>query len=349
MKKQKPKKNYFFASISIIVFICLVCVLLFFYALNILDYTFKFIDLEAATPITTLSILLIMSLGFGVVISLLVGKNISRPIEDIKKATTEISKGNFDIKVSPAKNKTVNEIIENFNKMAEELKSIETLKSDFISNVSHEFKTPLSIIQTYTKAISKPDIAEDTKRRYLEVIDNNIKKLTNLTQNILSLSKLENQRIDIEKTTFWLDEEIRQCILLLETKWKAKNISFNLNLDKIKFFGARDLISQVWQNLIDNAIKFSKENGQISITLKMHPDKIVAIVADSGVGIPADNLPRIFDKFYQADSSRSSAGNGLGLALVKKIVEYLEGTISVSSEENKGTTFRIELQNLQSQ
>ena len=342
MKKEKPKKNYFFVSISIIVFICLVCVLLFFYALNILDYTFKFINLEAATPITTLSILLVMSLGFGVAISILVGKNISRPIEDIKKATTEIAKGNFDIKVPNVKNKTINEIIDNFNKMAEELKSIETLKSDFISNVSHEFKTPLSIIQTYTKAISKPSLDDDTKKRYLEVIDNNVKKLTNLTQNILSLSKLDNQCIEIEKSSFWLDEEIRQCILLLETKWKAKNLNLNINLDKVKYFGARDLISQVWQNLLDNAIKFSNPGGQISVSLKTQNNQIVAIVADSGVGIPAQNLPRIFDKFYQADTSRSSSGNGLGLALVKRIVESLEGTISVSSEENQGTTVRIE-------
>jgi signal transduction histidine kinase len=226
--------------------------------------------------------------------------------------------------------------------MAEELKSIETLKSDFISNVSHEFKTPLSIIQTYTKAISKPTLAEEAKKRYIEVIDNNVKKLTNLTQNILSLSKLENQRIEIEKSSFWLDEEIRQCILLLEPKWKSKNLSFNINLDQVKYFGARDLISQVWQNLLDNAIKFSNPGGQISVSLKTQNNQIVAIVADSGVGIPADNLPRIFDKFYQADTSRSSSGNGLGLALVKRIVESLEGTISVSSEENKGTTFRIE-------
>ena len=343
MKKEKPKKNYFFASISIIVFVCLVCVLLFFYALNILDYTFKFINLEAANPITTLSILLVMSLVLGVGISLIVGKNVSKPIEDMKKATTEIAKGNFNVKIPQVKNKTINEIIENFNTMAEELKSIETLKSDFISNVSHEFKTPLSIIQTYTKAIAKPSLDDDTKKRYLEVIDNNVKKLTNLTQNILSLSKLENQRIEIEKSSFWLDEEIRQCILLLETKWKAKNLKLNINLDKVKYFGARDLISQVWQNLLDNAIKFSNPGGQISVSLKMQADKIVAIVADSGVGIPADNLPRIFDKFYQADTSRSSSGNGLGLALVKRIVESLEGTISVSSEENKGTTFRIEL------
>ena len=342
MKKEKPKKNYFFASISIIVFVCLVCVLLFFYALNILDYTFKFINLEAANPITTLSILLVMSLVLGVGISLIVGKNVSKPIEDMKKATTEIAKGNFNVKIPQVKNKTINEIIENFNTMAEELKSIETLKSDFISNVSHEFKTPLSIIQTYTKAISKPTLAEEDKKRYIEVIDNNVKKLTNLTQNILSLSKLENQRIEIEKSSFWLDEEIRQCILLLEPKWKAKNLKLNINLDKVKYFGARDLISQVWQNLLDNAIKFSNPGGQISVSLKMQADKIVAIVADSGVGIPADNLPRIFDKFYQADTSRSSSGNGLGLALVKRIVESLDGTISVSSEENKGTTFRIE-------
>ena len=296
MKKEKQKKNYFFVSISIIVFICLVCVLLFFYALNILDYTFKFINLEAANPITTLSILLVMSLVLGVGISLIVGKNVSKPIEDMKKATTEIAKGNFNVKIPQVKNKTINEIIENFNTMAEELKSIETLKADFISNVSHEFKTPLSIIQTYTKAIAKPDIAPDIKERYLLVIENNIKKLTNLTTNILALSKLENQKIEIHKTNFWLDEQIRQCILLLQPKWKEKNITFNLNLEKTKFYAPEDLTAQVWQNLLDNAIKFSNPGGEISIILKKADNKIVAIVKDNGIGIPANKLPRIFDK-----------------------------------------------------
>lgn len=345
MKKEKPKKNYFFASISVIVFICLVCVLLFFYILNILDYRFKFINLEAATPITTLSILLIMSLVLGVGISLIVGKNVSRPIEDMKKATTEIAKGNFNVKIPAVKNKTINEIIENFNTMAQELKSIETLKADFISNVSHEFKTPLSIIQTYTKAIAKPGISEDVKARYMAVIENNIKKLTTLTTNILALSKLENQKIELEKTSFLLDEQIRQCILSLEPKWKAKNISFNLNLDKTKFLGSEDLTAQVWQNLLDNAIKFSNPGGFISVSLKSDNNQIVARITDTGIGIPESKLPRIFDKFYQADTSHSSSGNGLGLALVKQIIESFGGTITAESQENKGTTFKIILKN----
>ena len=345
MKKEKPKKNYFFASISVIVFICLVCVLLFFYILNILDYRFKFINLEASTPITTLSILLIMSLVLGVGISLIVGKNVSRPIEDMKKATTEIAKGNFNVKIPTVKNKTINEIIENFNTMAQELKSIETLKADFISNVSHEFKTPLSIIQTYTKAIAKPGISEVVKARYMAVIENNIKKLTTLTTNILALSKLENQKIELEKTSFLLDEQIRQCILSLEPKWKAKNISFNLNLDKTKFLGSEDLTAQVWQNLLDNAIKFSNPGGFISVSLKSNNNQIVARITDTGIGIPENKLPRIFDKFYQADTSHSSSGNGLGLALVKQIIESFGGTITAESQENKGTTFKIILKN----
>lgn len=341
MKKNDNKKKNYYLWISLIVFVCLLGVLVFYYGLNILDYRFKIINLEAATPITTLSILLAISLFLGVAISLLVGKNVSKPIEDMKKATTEIAKGNFDIKIPPVKNKTINEIIENFNTMAEELKSIETLKSDFISNVSHEFKTPLSIIQTYTKAIVKPDISQEDKQKYFDVIETNIKKLSSLTTNILALSKLENQKIDIEKTTFLLDEQIRQSILLLEPKWKTKNINFNLNLEKTKFFGAENLTAQIWQNLLDNAIKFSNSGGLITVSLKNTETEIIAIISDTGIGISEQKLPKIFDKFYQADTSHSSSGNGLGLTLVKQIIESLDGEIQVSSQENKGTTFKI--------
>jgi len=225
--------------------------------------------------------------------------------------------------------------------MTEELKSIETLKTDFISGVSHEFKTPLSVIQSYSKALRKPNIDEETRKKYEKVIDTNIQKLTNLTNNILGLTKIENQQIIRDECEFLIDEQIRQCIVSLEPEWKEKNIEFDLDLTPIQYYGSKSLMAQVWQNLIGNAIKYSNNEGKISISLKKENEKIIIKISDNGIGMSEETQKHIFDKFYQADTSRSSSGNGLGLAIVSKILEISNGSITVESQENKGSTFTV--------
>ena len=337
----KKKKNKLFVNTSLVIFLCLLGDLLFFYGMNALNYKYDILKSDTFSRLLSLSIMLIVSVILGAIISYFVARKLANPINQIKEATHKVAKGNFDIKLDNIKNSSLNELIDDFNKMTEELKSIETLKTDFISGVSHEFKTPLSVIQSYSKALRKPNIDEETRKKYEKVIDTNIQKLTNLTNNILSLTKIENQQIIRDECEFLIDEQIRQCIVSLEPEWKEKNIEFDLDLTPIQYYGSKSLMAQVWQNLIDNAIKYSNNEGKISISLKKENEKIIIKISDNGIGMNEETQKHIFDKFYQADTSRSSSGNGLGLAIVSKILEISNGSITVESQENKGSTFTV--------
>ena len=341
--KLTPSKKYnrFFLQTTGIVFASQLVSLVLFYGMNILGLQLEFFNLEETPPILTFSILLIISSVVGVGISFLLAKILTKPLQKLQNASEEISKGNFDVAIEPSKNPVLNDLIEDFNKMARELKSIETLKSDFISNVSHEFKTPLAVIQSYSKALRRKDLDDETRKKYEKVLDNNIKKLTNLTSNILNLSKIENQQMVIDKTNFLLDEQIRQSILTLEPEWSAKNIEFDLNLTKTIYNGSKELMSQVWQNLIGNAIKFSHDSGKISISIKKERGKIVVTITDEGIGMSEETLNHMYEKFFQGDNSRASVGNGLGLSLVSRIIAISEGEISATSKLGEGTTFTI--------
>ncbi len=270
---------------------------------------------------------------------------INDAIKDHEEATEQVAKGDFNIEVELTSSEDINSFILNFNKMVHELDNMETLKEDFISNVSHEFKTPLTVIQSYSKALQKPDLDPETRKIYGAVLDQNIKKLSTLTTNILSLSRLENQEIALNKKTFLIDEQIRQSILNLEPQWSKKNIDFKLELPRTEFFGPEELLEQVWQNIIGNAIKFSNENGEIAISLSKTDDDVHISIADNGIGMDETTCAKVFEKFYQGDTSHSSEGNGLGLALVKRIVKICDGLVSVKSELGKGTTFFITLPN----
>ena len=341
--KTRKQKNWLFINTSLIIFFCLVAVLLFFYVLNALNFEFDLFGAVSLSQIATLSIMLIISMVLGAMISLFVSKKLTTPISKIKEATNQIAKGNFDVKLDTIPNSSVNDLIENFNKMARELKSIETLKATFVTDVSHEFKTPLAVIQSYTKAGFKKDIDEETRAKYQSIVETNIQKLINLTSNILSLSKIENQQIVVDKERFLVDEQIRQSILSLEPQWKEKNIEFDLELDEVEFLGPKEYLGQVWQNLIGNAIKFSSPNGKVEIVAKNTDLGAEITVRDFGVGMSVETQKHIFDRFYQGDQSRSSAGNGLGLAIVRKILNLCGASIIVQSELGKGATFVVTL------
>ena len=342
-KNDNKQKNKLFRNTSLIIFLGLIIDLLLFYGFNALDYKFNIFNSDTLSRIVILTIMLGISLVFGAIISIIIGKRITQPINNIKEATNKIAKGNFDVRIEPLKKSSLNELINNFNKMAEELKSIETLKSDFISSVSHEFKTPISVIQSYSKILRRKDLDAETRKEYEKVLDSNIQKLSNLTTNILSLSKIENQQITIDKSEYLLDEQIRQSILSLEPEWKEKQIDFDLDLPPTKYYGSKPLLEQVWQNLIGNAIKFSKKKGKVAISLKKENDTYIIKIKDNGIGMSADTQKHIFDKFYQGDTSRSEAGNGLGLAIVSKILELSNAKIGVESQEALGTTFTVVL------
>ena len=231
----------------------------------------------------------------------------------------------------------------NFNLMAKELAGTEILRTDFVENVSHEFKTPLSAIEGYTTLLQRKDLSEEKRQNYTKKILYNTRRLSTLTSNILLLSRLENQEIGIKKETFCLDEQLREILLLLEDGWTEKKLELEIDLDAVDYYGNKDLLAHVWQNILSNAIKFAPENGIIHILLRRENGSLITSITDNGIGMSEDVMRRIFEKFYQGDFSRSSQGNGLGLALAKRIVDLHGGNISVSSKEGKGTTFTVSL------
>lgn len=235
-------------------------------------------------------------------------------------------------------------LAQNFNKMAEELAGTETLRGDFISNVSHEFKTPLASIQGFAKLLQSDDITEQEREEYTQIIIDETSRLSKLSSNILRLTKLENQKTVGKKTRFSLDEQIRKILLVLEPEWSKKKIDLDIDLEDIMYVGSEELMAQIWQNIINNAIKFTPEGGKISVKLFRNEKNISAEIWDNGPSIAPDVKAKIFDKFYQGDRSRATEGNGLGLALVKRIIELSEGSIEVENDMKKGgVCFRISL------
>ncbi len=283
------------------------------------------------------------------VISIFISKNFSKPMSKLSDATYQVAKGNFEIRLErpkkkngkPRKRTEVDVVYENFNKMVTELKQNEIFKTDFISNVSHEIKTPLATIQGYATLLQDDKLPKKTRQEYIKTIIVATKQLTNLTTNILKLSKLENQGIFTAHTQYNLAEQIRTVIVSLEKAWTEKDIEFELDLDEIIVKLDEELIAQVWKNLIENAIKFSNQKGTITISLKKEDNLVVVKIIDNGTGMTEQTKEHLFDKFYQGDSSHSNEGNGLGLALVKKIIDIHNAEINVTSELEKGTTFEI--------
>lgn len=227
--------------------------------------------------------------------------------------------------------------------MAEELSSLELLRTDFVNNFSHEFKTPIASIRGFARILQREDLTEEERKEYLEIIADESERLTELATNVLNLSRIENQTILSSQTVFNCSEQIRRAIVLLEPKWSKKNQNIRLECDEVKIYANMELLEQVWINLLDNAIKFSPENSEIRLLIRKRPGYILVTVSDSGPGIEKEAEAHIFDKFYQGDTSHAVAGNGLGLAIVRKILELHEGSIRVAETGAYGTVFEVRL------
>lgn len=285
---------------------------------------------------------LLGSLLIGAMIAFFTGERIVRPIQNISDAFDELSKGNFSVRMScNQKVPEIQQMAEKFNAAVYDLSRIETLRDDFVVNVSHEFKTPIAAIEGYATLLQDESLGVDSRNKYISKILENSSQLSNLTSNILTLSKLENQEIHLHMETYRLDEQIRKNILLLENKWNAKNIQFDIELSNIVFLGNEQLLNQVWFNILDNAIKHSPDFGTIYISQKSLEHGLSISIKDCGEGIPPDIQKHIFEKFYQGDSSRKSEGNGLGLALAKRVVDLYKGTIQVKSSVGNGAEFVV--------
>lgn len=286
---------------------------------------------------------LMFTLFFISIIVTMFSKRFLMPIRNLNYATGEVSKGNFKIQLPIPNDFEMGALTAKFNTMVKELNSIETLRNDFINNVSHEIKTPIATIQGFSNLLKDNSLSNEEKNEYLDIIINETTRVSSLTTNILKLTKLETQEIITDKTTFSLDEQLRHSILLLQKDISEKNLDLHINLDKVEIHSNEDLLQQVWINLISNAIKFTPQNGKITIELMDTEDTIIVKIIDNGIGMKSENLNRIFDKFYQEDSSHSSQGNGLGLPLVKRIVDLCSGTIRVKSILGEGSSFTVEL------
>lgn len=287
--------------------------------------------------------LVVFSLLIGILVTIFMSKLFFDPIKKLGEAMEKVADGDFTVQVeTKSSSKEIQEIYSGFNLMTHELNATEVLQTDFVSNVSHEFKTPINAIEGYTTLLQGGELDED-QQQYVEKILFNTKRLSDLVGNILLLSKIENQTIPTNQTTYRLDEQIRQSVVALEPAWSEKDIEFDVDMEIIEYTGNEGLMRHVWDNLIGNAVKFNPVCGIVRIRLVRQDEKIVFTVEDSGPGISDDAKKHIFDKFYQGDSSHKEKGNGLGLALVKRIITIAGGEIFADNIAGGGCRFTITL------
>lgn len=293
----------------------------------------------------------IISLVIGSTIAMILGKIPLGPINKLVNGMNSLAAGNFKTRLEYGRfigtNPTFNEITESFNTLAEELENTEMLRSDFINNFSHEFKTPIVSIAGLAKLLKKGNLSEEQKRLYLDAIEEESMRLSYMATNVLNMTKVENQTILTDVSRYNLSEQVRSAVLLLERNWTRKNVDLQLDFDEFDIEANEELLKQVWINLVDNAVKFVPRCGTISLEVVDAGENLRVMVSNTGKEIPKDKQDKIFNKFYQADESHAQEGNGIGLAIVKRIVELHEGTISVKSE-NGMTTFTVELPKKQS-
>lgn len=347
---KKRRKSFIFKLILLVLSAIFVTVAIysFFSYLFFKNFEQYFSQFEIlgikASPLIILVFIFLISTLLGCVLSLIMIKGFYKPINKLKNAMNKVSKGEFEKVENNNSDDEIAELIEIYNKMVSDLKNMEIISNDFVSAVSHEIKTPLSSIKGYASMLKNQDISKDEKLKYINKILIATDNLSNLTNNILNISKIENTAL-IKNKNFSLDEQLRECILLLENKWSEKNLNLVINIEPINIFSNKELCQSVFVNILENAIKFTPTNKNIKINLfkicKNSSDYAVFEVQDSGVGISQKNLTRIFDKFFQADSSRMTEGNGLGLALVKKIMDRLNGIIEVESSLGIGSCFKV--------
>ena len=298
-----------------------------------------------SVPITITFVLIgLLCFLLGYVISFFLMRHVFHPLEQLSSASRQIARGDYSAQIEYKGNiEEIRTTIDNFNFMAKELNSVEIMRNDFIANVSHEFKTPLSSIAGYVTLLQDSDLSESERNEYIQMVFFNIEKLNDLTSNILQLSRLENQNALKKPVHYRLDEQIREAIVLLEPKWSQKRITMDVDLQELSYTGQSALLFQVWTNLIGNAIKFSNPDSSIAITLRRYHDDLTVTVADRGIGMTEETRKHIFEKFYQGDSSRKEQGNGLGLAICKIILDLCGGDIHVASEPGKGSVFTVRL------
>lgn len=300
------------------------------------------------TPITLTIIVLAFSYVSTATFFVIFNRNVTLPLRKLTALTKEIENGNFNVNTKGitnvfSKRTDIGALVDAFGDMTQELSSTEIFRSDFIHNFSHEFKTPIISIRGFAKQLCENDLTPEQKEEFARIILEESEHLANMSSNVLLLSKLESQEIISDKNLFSLDEQLRNCMLIFEEQWSEKNISIDMDLEEIDYYQNQDLLFHVWTNLIGNAVKFTNPNGNIFVSCKKTEDNISVCIKDDGIGINPDAVNHIFEKFYQADQSHSTSGNGLGLPLVKRIISMMDGQISVESAPGESTSFYVVL------
>lgn len=287
-----------------------------------------------------------ISIALFFVLFLLLGKIPLKPVNQLINEMNRLSNGDFSARLHfgkiLSKHKTFKEIEQSFNELACELENTEMLRGDFVNNFSHEFKTPIVSISGLAKLVNKGNLTDEQKKAYLLAIEEESLRLANMATNVLNLTKVENQNILTDVKKINISEQIRTCVLLLENQWTKKNIDLSLEFDEYEIEANEELLKQVFINLLDNAIKFSPENETVSVEIADEGTVVSVNIKNGGKGIPKENQSKIFNKFYQADESHATKGNGIGLAIVKKIVTLHDGHIGVKSKEGE-TVFTVKL------
>ena len=345
----------FFRTISnflifflLVAFVITCCLTLFISTLQTtLGVAFTQEEISAAAKATMANVIVI-SLIFAAIDYLRRKFTVQRPAQKITEAAAKMIDGDFSVRIEPtskfATDDTFNDIIECINKMAEELGSVETLRTDFIANVSHEMKTPLSAMQNYGTLLQAPGLSDEKRIEYAKGITDASRRMADMMTNILKLNRLENQQIYPQTSEFDLGEQICDCLLQYENVWEKESIEIETDIaENVIVKADAELLSLVWNNLFSNAFKFTKSGGTVSVSLTADDHHAVVEVKDTGCGMTPEVGAHIFEKFYQGDTSHSVQGNGLGLALVKRVIDIMKGEISVESAVDVGTAFTVKI------
>jgi signal transduction histidine kinase len=299
--------------------------------------------LSRQEPMLPIFLLLIISVVVGTVVSFMISRFPLKPLRRVIEATNRLASGDFSVRLRLPGPSSFAELASSFNRMAEELGSIEMLRADFVDHFSHEFKTPIVSIKGFAEELKHDDLTPAQRNEYLDIIIHESSRLAQLATNVLNLSRVEKQTILAGRARFDLTEQVRRCVLLFENKWEQRRLNLNVELDEVTLEGDEELLSQVWLNLIDNAVKFTPEGGCVDIRLQKGDANAVFSIHDDGYGISEEAQRHIFDKFYQGDASHTVPGNGLGLSIARRVVTLHGGDIRCRSEEGAGTKFIVDL------
>ena len=337
----------FLLFFMIVGFIVSCCMMLFVSILaETVGLTLTADNIEAAAKVTFWNVILITFL-FKLADYIRRKIMVERPTRVIKEATERIMSGDFSVRIKPMQNsgfEGFNQIAMAINQMAEELGSVETLRTDFIANVSHEMKTPLAVMQNYGKLLQTPALSEEKRMEYAKGVTDASRRMADMMTNVLKLNRLENQQIYPDVSEFDLGEQLCKCLLQYENVWEKADIDIDTDIaENVKVRADAELLEHVWNNLFSNAFKFTPQGGTVKVTLSATDHHAIVKVTDTGCGMTAEVGAHILEKFYQGDSSHSAQGNGLGLALVKRVIDIMHGEIGVESTVGKGSTFTVKI------